>query len=56
MRVGNVVKESKQPQNNQSPEEKSVPMVLDSEGDLPVMAQGVQDVASQRTRQALSPV
>lgn len=44
MRVGDMVKESKQPKKNQSPEDISVPMVLDPEGDLPVTAQEVQDV------------
>lgn len=44
MRLGDVVKESKQPTKNQSPEDISVPMVLDPEGDLPVTAQEVQDV------------
>lgn len=44
MRVGDVVKESKQPKENQSPEDISVPMVLDPEGDLPVTAQEVQGV------------
>lgn len=44
MRGGDVVKESKQPKKNQSPEDISVSMVLGPEGDLPVTAQGVQDV------------
>lgn len=44
MRVGDVVKESKQPKENQSPKDVSVPMALDPEGDLPVTAQKVQGV------------
>lgn len=33
-----------QPRKNQVPEDVSAPMVQDSEGDLPVIAQGVQVV------------
>lgn len=38
------------------PEDVSVPMVLDSEDDSPVITQGVQDVASQMCHTPLEPL
>lgn len=55
LRVVNVLKELKK-KKKKSPEDVSVPMVLDSEGDFPVIAQGIQDMASQMNHTPLEPL